>query len=246
MVQTILSSMDSDEVNSITDTTEALQVAYVIRSVFYRIASSADLPEHESVFNLTASSSSTPTVMYRPATVNRIDWIKYNKADLVFTDPLFTDIQFMPLKDFLDMQYQLDDSNTYVEGFDVTVNTSDTFKVLCRNDKHPEFFTTFDDLTVLFDSYNSAVETNLQSSKSLGFGSLTQTFLLTDGFIPALDEQQFDLLLNEAKSWCHLEMKQMPHQKAEQAARRGWINLQRSKHAFPHEDKLPDYGRRKV
>lgn len=246
MVQTILSSMDSDEVNSISDNAEALQVAYVIRSVFYRIVASADFPEQAGVFNFTASGSSTPVIMYRPSNVNSIKWIKYNKADLTYTEPNFCEIPYMPLSDFLEMMFVLNENDSDVSSFNFTVNGSDHLTVLYRNNKAPDFYTVLDDHTVLFDSIDLSVDSNLQSSKTLGFGQLAQTFSLSDGFIPNLDEQQFDLLLNESKSWCHAELKQAQHAKAEQAARRGWINLQRSKHAFPHEDKLPDYGRRKV
>lgn len=246
MVQTVLSSLDSDQVNSITDTTEALQVAYVIRSIYYRIAASADLPEQSGIFNLTASSTATPVVMFRPSNVNSVEFLKYNYADTEDTDPQFKDIQFLSLSKFLDNMYSLDLSDTSVDSADITVNGSDVFKILFRNDSHPSYYTVLDDFTVLFDSYNSEVDAFLQSSKTIGHGMLAQSFSLSDSFIPNLDEQQFDLLLNEAKSWCAVELKQSVHQKAEQAARRGWIGLQRTKHAFSHENTLPDYGRRKV
>lgn len=245
MVQTILSSMDSDEVNSITDTTEALQVAYTIRSVYYRIAASADLPEQSGLFNLTASGASTPVVMYRPSNVNSIEWVKYNWADLTATEPQFKEVKFMPLSNFLAVMFSLNTDETDVDSFDLTVNGADTFKVIYRNNAFPTYYTVLDDNTVLFDSFNSEVESSLQSSKTICQGLFSQIFYLTDNFTPNLDEQQFDLLLNESKSWCFAEMKQSVNQKAEQAARRGWIGLQRTKHAFPNENVLPDYGRRK-
>lgn len=245
VVQTVLSSLDSDEVNSITDTTEALQIAYTVRSVYYRIAASADLPEQKGVFNLTSSGASTPVIMYRPSNVNNIEFIKYNKADTIDTDPQFRYIEFLPLEDFLSMMHELDYSDSTVDSFDLSVNSGDTLKILYRNDKHPDYYTTYDDNTIIFDSFLSSYEANLQSSKTLCFGLFNNTFYLTDSFIPNLDEQQFDLLINEVKSWCAVELKQTVHQKAEQAARKGWISLQRTKHAFPHENPLPDYGRRK-
>jgi len=246
LVQTVLSSMDSDEVNSINDTVEAQQVAYLIRSVYYRIASSADLPEHESMFNLDATSASTPVVMTRPSNVSRIDSVKYDKADLDNTDPVYTELKSMSVTDFFDQMYQLSLSEDNVSSFNLTVGTS-TVKILYRTDKHPEYYTTFDDNTIIFDSILTDVDANLQSSKTLCKGSVYKTFTLTDNFTPDLDQQQFDLLLNEAKAWAHAELKQMAHPKAEQAARRGWINLQRTKDAIKIGtplDRLPDYGRR--
>ena len=45
MVQDILSSMDSDEVNSITDSTEALQVARIIRDSYIEITDRLEAEE---------------------------------------------------------------------------------------------------------------------------------------------------------------------------------------------------------
>src|SRR5260370_16957942 len=78
MVQTILASMDSDEVNSITDTTESSQVAQIIKHVYLNILARADLPEHRQLFSLVSSTDTNlPVVMFRPEEVNRIEWIKY-------------------------------------------------------------------------------------------------------------------------------------------------------------------------
>ena len=46
MTQDILSNMSSDEVNSISDTPESLQVATIIKQKYYDIVSRGDLPEH--------------------------------------------------------------------------------------------------------------------------------------------------------------------------------------------------------
>jgi len=68
-----------------------------------------------------------------------------------------------------------------------------------------------------------------------------------DTFIPELDDQQFPLLLNEAKSLAFFELKQTPHTKAEQEARRQWTSLQRDKSVDDKPssfDALPNFGRR--
>jgi hypothetical protein len=79
LTQNILSAMNSDEVNSIGDTTESTQVAEIIRTTYYNILGRAELPEHDKLFNLASSTnSSTPTVMFRPSEgVVKINWMKY-------------------------------------------------------------------------------------------------------------------------------------------------------------------------
>lgn len=80
MVQDILSSMDSDEVNSIDDTIEAQQVANVIKNVYNDIVSTIELPEQYELFQLEASGNATkPVVMKRPFNFSNIEWLKYNK-----------------------------------------------------------------------------------------------------------------------------------------------------------------------
>lgn len=246
IVQTVLSSLDSDEVNSITDTTEAFQVAHIVRRCYNNIASHADLPEHRTTFNLTASSTSTPVVMYKPDTVDVIDWIKYDKQTLTDTNVNFTLLTPLSLSEFLDRMHSQTESDTEISTFNLTVNGSDTFEILYRTDVGPSYYTTFDDGTILFDAIDTEVDSNLQASKTLAYGIVESAFLFSDTFIPNLDDRQFNLLLNEAISLAAVELKQQANPKAEQQVRRGWISLQRTKNNIPVEtdfDRLPDYGR---
>lgn len=78
IVQNVLSSLNSDTVNSINDTTEAQQVATIVQTVFFNMCSRADLPEQYSLFELQASGSPLlPVYMTRPANVGKVSWLKY-------------------------------------------------------------------------------------------------------------------------------------------------------------------------
>jgi hypothetical protein len=78
MTQDILSNMSSDEVNSISDTAESLQVATIIKQKYYDIISRGDLPEHNQLFQLNSSLDETkPTIMTVPDGIGRIEYIKY-------------------------------------------------------------------------------------------------------------------------------------------------------------------------
>ena len=78
MVQNILSAMSSDEVNSIADTVESMQVAQIIQNKYYDIVARGDLRLDEQLFQLTASDNLTiPTLMYLPTGVSRISWLQY-------------------------------------------------------------------------------------------------------------------------------------------------------------------------
>lgn len=78
MTQDILSALSSDEVSSISDTVESLQVANIIKNKYYDMVARSDPPKQDQLFQLTASGDSAkPTLMYMPSTVTRVNWIKY-------------------------------------------------------------------------------------------------------------------------------------------------------------------------
>lgn len=114
-----------------------------------------------------------------------------------------------------------------------------------KNDQRPHICTVIQDYYVIFDAYDSAVDSTLQESKTLVKAQVNPAFTLSDVFVPNLDDQQFPLLLNEAKALAFFEIKQQPHQKAEQEARRQWIHSQKEKdlHTTPGFDQLPKFGR---
>lgn len=75
--------MGSDEVNSIGDSPEAMQVAECIRTSYYNMLGRYDLPEHNQLFQLDPSNDATkPTLMYRPEGINRIEWLRYYNSNI--------------------------------------------------------------------------------------------------------------------------------------------------------------------
>lgn len=248
MTQAILSSMDADEVTDIDGTLESSQVAKVIRTAYYDLVSPTDLPEHFGLFTLTASSISTPTVLTRPSDVNLVKWLKYNKRLVTDTVDVWGELTYLDPETFMDMSRGLDQTATTVEDFTLTTDSYST-TVYVQNDKPPDYWTAFDDEKIVCDSYDVSVEAYLAAAKTSGYGKLSRVFTLSNSFTPDLDEQQFSLLLNEAKSLAFLELKQMQHPKAEKKVRQGLIHLERKKQDLPAKDRtwkttLPDYGRR--
>lgn len=83
--QSILSALNSDQVNSIKDTPESQQVAEILRTTYYNILGRAELPEHEKLFQLTGSGDITkPTLMYRPNEgIAKLNWIWYFNSNIL-------------------------------------------------------------------------------------------------------------------------------------------------------------------
>ncbi len=247
MVDLILSSMDSDEVNDITDTAEAQQVVQIIRFVYGNMVADLNLPEHFGLFELTASGDNTqPTIMTLPSNVIELRSIKYNNILSTETDPQFLDVHWMQWNDFSDLMQNYNTDNTNMASFTRVINGDNiTFKYI--NDKMPQWFSSFDDGTLVFDSYDADEDTTLQSEKTQCYGQLEPTFTESNNFTPDLDSKQFAFLVNEAKSLAFAEMKQTTHAKAEQMGRRNKITMQRSKERiqpFDNYNRLPNYGRK--
>jgi len=215
MTQNILSDMDSDEVNSITDTQESLQVATIIKTSYYNIIDGKDFPFLYELFQLDAIGGLTkPTHMKLPETVADLKWIKYNNKKLTDTKNKYEKILYKTPEDFLDITDARDSSDSKVQ---VVVDDSD-IRVNVYNDRGPQYFTSFDDENLVFDAYDSVKETNLTNDSTQAYGKLSVAFTLTDLFTPELPVQMFSYLLSEAKSTCFLTLKQMANQKAEQVS----------------------------
>jgi hypothetical protein len=161
-------------------------------------------------------------------------------------------MDYLPVDTFIDYMHQWNQNYDYIQQFDLTMNGY-TVKMTFRNDVSPKYYTSIDDNTIIFDAYDSTVDTTLQASKSLGYGFKITDFEKLDSFVPQLLPQQFALLINEAKSLAWAELKQSPHQKAEMSAKRNWRHLQKTRQSIPDGalnnqttfDRLPNFSRRR-
>jgi hypothetical protein len=113
--------------------------------------------------------------------------------------------------------------------------SGDTFQFLHKNNGPPTYFMTFDDQQILFDSYDSLVDTTLQKSKTLCYGSKYTEFVMQDSFVPDLDPTQFSYLINRAKVRAFAELKQQQHQEAGMEARRQKIVSQKRGNKAPQQ-----------
>lgn len=244
-VQNIASAMSTDEVNSIGDTVESMQIAEIVKTTFFNIVARANLPEQKKLFQLDASLDiNEPNLMFVPQNVKNIEWVKYYDADTAATQYKY--VTLLPLQQFCDYVNAFSPSESYVETLSLTVN-SETFLFRYRNDIQPCYATILSDYYVVFDAYNNTLDSTLQSSKTQCFGLEAPVWLMEDTFIPPLDDGQVPLLLNEAKSLAFFELKQTTHAKAEQEARRQWSALgrDRSVDGVPsYFAQTPDFGRK--
>lgn len=240
MTQDILSDMDSDEVSSINDTLEALQVAQILKTTYYEMITGRDLDHLLQLFQLDSGTSTLPTHMILPDNVQYVKWVKYNKRDTNSSADNYKEIIYKEPEEFLSI---LDSRNSLSTEVD-TITDPTGVTLLINNDSHPTYYTSFDDEYAVFDSYDSTLETNLQQSMTQCYGSIEPTFSLTDTFIPDLPTKMFPGFLAEAKSTCFNSLKQSANAKEEQKSRRQRRKMSRDKRRNLGGGVVyPNYGR---
>jgi hypothetical protein len=241
LTQRVLSSTGGDEITSISDTVESADVAKLIEDVFYNLITNQVIPEHKGLIQLTASGTTDrPTHMEIPSGVTNIQSVRYNKDESGGVD--YEDIRYCDPESFIMRVSGRTSADANVQS---VVDPSGP-TLLIYNDRMPNYYTSFDDDFIIFDSFKNTVDSTLQQSKTLIFGTTIPTFSQQDTFVPDIDENLFPALLNEAKSWAHLEDRQQAHPKAEQNARKQRYFSQANRHNLRSEKpSRPDYGRRR-
>lgn len=227
MTQSILSAMDSDPVDSIDETVEAIQVADIVKEAFFELMSQRDWPF---LFNTGALQGlgdvANPTKMKMPDTWKKVKWIKYNKKTITYIDP-----------------------ETFTEMID---NRSELAGVINANgyviNADPIYWTSFDDTYIVFDGFNNSAESTLQASNSKAYAAIAPTWSHVDSFVPALPEKFFPTLLAESKSQAFVNLKQQSNNREERKAQRGRMAMRneawRNDEASIKFNRKVNYGRK--
>jgi hypothetical protein len=241
IVQDISAAMDGDEVGSIDDTFEAEQIVNIVRSVHRDMVSNRNWPHLKKAFKLNAySDPAKPTHMSVPDNIKEMCSLSYNTVKDGETRLRYKEMTWLENDAFLRRCNALDSTSSTVD----TVIDDSGIQLLVRNDKAPQYFTSFDDKVLVFDSYDKAVDTTLQKSKTQGVAYLMPTFTASDSFEVELPEEAFSAFYNEIKSLAFLELRQTTHSKAEQESRRQQRWLSRKAWGVKGGVRVVDYGRR--
>lgn len=243
MALDILNDMDSDAVDSINDTSEALQVAQILKTTYYEIIDGVDYwPHLNTLVQLTGLADVTkPTFLLLPETLQHMRWFKYNKRKSTDTKDKYAEVKYKSPDDFVTYTNNRVSSDSTV---DVTSDFSST-SLLLRNDHAPTYWTSFDDTYIVCDSYDSAVDSTLQTSKTQASGPRTPTFTISDTFTPDLPENVFSYYLSEAKSVCFNALKQSANPKEEQRSKRQRYRAVGNKRRDNQTGGFASYGRRR-
>lgn len=241
IAQDIASDMNTDEFNSITDTLESLQIARIVESTYFEMMANKNWPHLKQLTTLNASGDSAkPTHMNMPESMKELHLVQYNKIKSGETRTRWEEVVYITPDAFLRKVSELNSDNSDVQ--EVTDHSG--VKLLIKNNRAPQYYTSFNDEWLVFDSFDNTVDTTLQSSKTQCMVTLSPTFTVQDSFIPDLPVEAFPGLLAEAKSVSFARIKQSPDAKSEQQAKRQRSWLSRKSFQAGQGMQFPDYGRK--
>lgn len=243
MVQDILNDMDSDEVNSINDSLEAAQIAQIIKTTYLSMMSNRNWSHTAKAIQLEPSGlTANPTHMYVLDEVKELipNSVRYNCIDSGETRRKYKQMIWKEPDEFLNILNKRNNDNSDV---DIIIDPSG-IELLIFNDENPTYYTSFDDYYLVFDAYDSAIESNLQKSKTQARVYTIPDFTIDDSFVPDLPEEAFIALLEEAKSRAQFKLHQTEDIKAEQDSSRQNRWLSRKQWKINGGIKFPNYGRK--
>ena len=247
IVQNILSDMDSDNVNSIDDTVESQQVALIVKDCFMNLTSNRNWHDQQTLFQLKSLADVTrPNYMAAPEGLKELITFRYNckkrKGQEEQLRDEWREVKYMEPDKFLRYTSHRNSTDEHV----VTIQDFSGSYLLIRNDKHPTFWTTFDDEYIVCDSWDGELDDTLHADKTQCMGYIFKKFEMDNDYYPDIPEEAYPALVQAAKSQAFLVLKQMENPKAEAEAQRQQSWLARKNWKLHGVIKYPDYGRRGV
>lgn len=241
IVQDILNDMDSDEVNGIDDTIESQQVAQIVKSCYHEIISNSNWPHLRKLIKLDAVNDlQRPNYLKLPNEVKELILFKYDvhKPDSGRIEQ--REVKYKQPDAFL--RYLSYRDNT-LDNIQVVDDFSGT-QLLVYTNYAPKFWTSFDDLHIVTDSYDKLVDDTLKQSKTQVLAYMDPQWVHMSNAIPDLPSEAFSRLLEEAKSTAFFTLKQMMNVKSEQKATRQKNWLSRKAWRAAGGVQYADFGRR--
>jgi hypothetical protein len=255
LTKDVLVTLDGDDVSSILDTVESRSVADIIKQCYRTIISNTEQPVQMGPFNLTETSSLSPSRMLLPNTILNIEWLKYDTRPTVGSPSYFSLVEYQEPEMFFDNQSRrasdLTSNGVYsytVPGFGTTTN------IYYGKVNHPRYYTILHDPvlpSIFFDSILVSLDAFAKTVKTSGWGEYNDSWNHVDTFTPRLDDKQFELLFQMARSQANVDLKQAANADAISKVKTARVSFNRNKHGlhgqtnqYYNSDLLPNYGRK--
>lgn len=232
-------------VDSIFDTDESIDIAYIAERQYYLMVQRYNNIQFTGAIGTLEAygNPGLPTHMRIPQNVQRIQdsRIQYNAvtdSDTVLVR--WKDVEYVDPQTFLTMNGRITDG---IPNSQVVTDPSGV-KLVVRNDKAPDYCTSFDGEIIVFDSYDNEVDTTLQQSKTRCEFTKEEVFLIQDSFIIPVPNELSELYLDMVIAESSVQLRQEPAQEVQRRARTSLIRMQQ-KNKIGSQGRSLVYGRKR-
>jgi len=243
VVQQTLEALGSDEVNSISDSVEAEQIASMAERAYYELLNMSDWPFLHQLTELESVADSTlPNFLRIPEAVVNITQVKYDWTDTVATPTENLDIEeveWVHPQRFLDITQSRNSLLTNVQQ----VTSPNGVTIPIYNNQKANYWTSFDDIYVVFDAFDNTIDSTLQGNKTQVIAKVIPSFSKTDSFTPTASPQFFQTWISEVIRSAFVYIRQEVSTVDEIKARRGLAVLRRDKSRTNQSDGKVKFGR---
>ena len=242
LVQDIGKAIGSDEIDSLDETIESVEIADILEQVFNEVISRKRwefLKDRPRQLDARAGGSTQLNTLVIPSDVTRVNCLQYRNTENTRVE--FTKIQYLQPCEFYEQvqpRNPADDNITAIAGTDGVLLNIIT-------DAPPTFWTSFDEEIITFDAYDAAKGTGNLVADSVIIADIVPAVDFTDptAVLP-LPQRMETLIYNEAISTCAIRLRQTVDPKAERIARRQHIALREQEHITNKDFEEKSYGRR--
>lgn len=192
LIQDIITETGGDAINSISDTIEASDVGTILKQVYSEIVDMYDLPSTRTVQALDGLADvAKPNIMKIPDGSYDIQWIKYDNRLDPSGNKNYQPIAYLDPETFISRctAGPSTDTTNYV-----VVMWDSSIPLIVNKTRGPQFWTSFDDKYIVFDSFNILVDSTLQTGKSMIYVETRPNLVIADDTVPTLPENLENLL----------------------------------------------------
>ncbi len=239
IVQRIGEAIGSDEIDTLTETIESIEITNIVEDTFIEVLSRRDWEFlRDRALQLDARDAGDTKIMNLkiPSNVTRLQCVKY-----IDDNGKFVELTYLPACDFLTRIQGRNVADTNITA----INNDDGVALLIITDQRPTMYTSFDEENITFDAHDA----------TRGVGNLVVDSVIVANIIPAMDftdptatlpvpERMETLIINEAKATAGVHLRQNVDPRAERIARRQGIKLRELEHKTRRDQPELNYGRR--
>ncbi len=237
LVQDLGAGINSDEIDSLDETIEATDIATILKQTLKEVLDRKTwefMKDKVRQLDVRADGSTELNTLLIPDDVTLIKCLRY-KDD----NGKFYEVQYVQACDFI-AKVQ---SRTVGDDVLAIVN-SDGVELNTLTNIVPQYWTSFDEVSITFDAYNA----------NTGTGNLIEDSVIIADVMPVTDftdpeavlnipERMETLVFNEALVTCNYRIRQIRDPRADRIARRQGISLRENEHTTKKDNKVTRHGR---